>query len=548
MSSSLSLEIKALRLRFDTQTLELKKAPLLLRGGFVYLIDGPSGAGKSSFARAFFGLGRLRSPLIKAQGDIVLHQNVSKTETSSSLPLLKESRYHRKARKLMAFLPQADSLGFIDSLKPSANAQLFSNLSRAQNHKALKELAQKLALWPLPRTISQASGGEKMRLSAIRSLLPHIQNREQSKPALIIADEPTTGIDAETKAALIQTLFEAAEKRGALVILITHRMKDFLADEVSASLPPLQENTFRFLECEVQDDRLTSAREIGSAHMLAHPKSPGLITRGRDYLNSCFHTTGALALAPLAFFIGVFNLPRKLVPTLLKNILKAFFHPGTLLFAASTICLISLTAAISLFLLFPKRELIQPLILKDLLKGYGVVFIIMLTPLFTTIFTVTKVGAAQVAQLASSVRSGLLDTLSLAQIRPESYALVPTVLAMTLSLALTLSLACVLSLLVGAFVFSSTGSPMGLKQVATLMYSGVLDYPHWQYWLGAKVLVCGFVCGSITAFLGLQPLRSEYDIARAVHKTLLWNTFSILVIQCSFILVELNSLAQQKFW
>ena len=58
------------------------------------------------------------------------------------------------------------------------------------------------------------SGGQTRRIALARALLP--------AAPLLVLDEPTTGLDAETERAFLETL-EAAT-RGRSVLLITHRL------------------------------------------------------------------------------------------------------------------------------------------------------------------------------------------------------------------------------------------------------------------------------------------------------------------------------------
>lgn len=61
----------------------------------------------------------------------------------------------------------------------------------------------------------ELSGGEQQRTAIARSLL--------NKPKVILADEPTGNLDAETSQRIMQTLRMAAEQ-GAAVIMVTHNL------------------------------------------------------------------------------------------------------------------------------------------------------------------------------------------------------------------------------------------------------------------------------------------------------------------------------------
>ncbi len=98
-----------------------------------------------------------------------------------------------QTREHIAFFPQAEKLGFLDGLSTIDNLRLFSRLPQDEAVRQAQQLAERFHLATLPRHIAQASGGEHMRLSAIRGLLPRTAGG--GPPALVIADEPTAGLD-----------------------------------------------------------------------------------------------------------------------------------------------------------------------------------------------------------------------------------------------------------------------------------------------------------------------------------------------------------------
>jgi putative ABC transport system ATP-binding protein len=60
---------------------------------------------------------------------------------------------------------------------------------------------------------ARLSGGERQRVAIARALL--------ARPAVLLADEPTGNLDAESGAAVI-ALFEALAREGAAVLVVTH--------------------------------------------------------------------------------------------------------------------------------------------------------------------------------------------------------------------------------------------------------------------------------------------------------------------------------------
>lgn len=85
--------------------------------------------------------------------------------------------------------------------------------------KRLEELSNLLNFKDyLNRTVSKLSGGQKRRIDVARALL--------HKPEILILDEPTTGLDPQTRKLLWATISSLREKENLTVFLTTHYMEE----------------------------------------------------------------------------------------------------------------------------------------------------------------------------------------------------------------------------------------------------------------------------------------------------------------------------------
>lgn len=173
--------------------------------GEMTMVIGPSGSGKSTLMAAISGLLRPDKGEVNALG---------------------ENLWHMADRRIDAFRLQ--NCGFIFqgfNLFPALNALeqvalvvrylgISKKEARERAREALSEvgLSGKLALHP-----AEMSGGEKQRVAIARALV--------KEPSLLFADEPSSALDSENAARIIELLRNASRTRNAAVIVVTHDVK-----------------------------------------------------------------------------------------------------------------------------------------------------------------------------------------------------------------------------------------------------------------------------------------------------------------------------------
>lgn len=180
-----------------------------VREGEVLVILGGSGSGKSTILRLLMGL------IDADQGQVVFD--------GEDLTQVDDARLIQ-VRHRMGMVFQEGAL--FDSLTVGENVgyYLFEHELRKKGDEAEVErrVREVLRLVGLERAIdmmpSELSGGMRRRVAAARTLIYH--------PALILYDEPTTGLDPATCENFCKVMGDIKREKGVTSILVTHNLED----------------------------------------------------------------------------------------------------------------------------------------------------------------------------------------------------------------------------------------------------------------------------------------------------------------------------------
>lgn len=169
------------------------------RGQFTAIM-GPSGSGKSSLLHCIVGLDSFQEGIVKVAG---------KNLATMSSAELTEFR-----RVTVGFIFQSYNL--IPTLSARENIEIAAELQRHQvDRKHFKDLVNRLDLGKrLNAFPSQLSGGQQQKVACARALL--------TRPAVVVADEPTGSLDSESAAEVLAFLRGAAADWGQSVVMVTH--------------------------------------------------------------------------------------------------------------------------------------------------------------------------------------------------------------------------------------------------------------------------------------------------------------------------------------
>ncbi|MEA2633523.1 MAG: putative transport system ATP-binding protein [Chloroflexota bacterium] len=168
-------------------------------GGYVAL-TGPSGAGKSTLLSLIGGLERPQS------GTLMVGQH--------NLRALRVDELAAYRRSTIGFIFQ--HFGLLDLLSARENIELAASLSASVKRRLqARDLLEEVGL--LDRTEhrpGQLSGGERQRVAIARALV--------NDPSLILADEPTGNLDADSAMRVLDLLERVHIERGCTLLVVTH--------------------------------------------------------------------------------------------------------------------------------------------------------------------------------------------------------------------------------------------------------------------------------------------------------------------------------------
>lgn len=199
----------------------VKGATLTVSEGEFVTLLGRSGSGKSTLLNMVVGL------LAPTEGTVTLCGQARAGMSDEAASALRN--------RAVGFVPQG--AGVLSTLTVLDNVRLPAYLSagvREEEGRAL-ELLEAVGLKELANQYPSAlSGGELRRVAIARALM--------NRPKVIVADEPTSSLDADN-AAMVVDIFKKLARGGTGVLMVTHdtssiEQSDRLFDMVGGVLSP----------------------------------------------------------------------------------------------------------------------------------------------------------------------------------------------------------------------------------------------------------------------------------------------------------------------
>jgi zinc transport system ATP-binding protein len=163
-------------------------------------IAGPNGGGKTTLLRLALGLERPN------RGEVSLFGQPARSFAD---------------RTRIGYLAQRTKIGLhapatVRDVVEAGRAPLHKlGRLRREDHAAVDEALERVGLRALARRrLTSLSGGQQQRAFIAKALAAH--------PALLVLDEPTTGVDVEAQDALGELLHRLHEELGVTILYVSH--------------------------------------------------------------------------------------------------------------------------------------------------------------------------------------------------------------------------------------------------------------------------------------------------------------------------------------
>jgi phospholipid/cholesterol/gamma-HCH transport system ATP-binding protein len=197
----------------------LKDVSFELRAGYSKIFLGASGAGKSTILKLILGL-------LKPQGGRIWVNGVR-------VDTLRESDM-MKVREDVGMVFQEGALFDSLSVRENVGYKLYeeSDMPLGDVHRRVEEVLGWVELEEhIDKMPSQLSGGQRRRVAIARAMT--------FQPAILLYDEPTTGLDPITSITIDEEIVKLRDIEGVSSIVVTHQLRDafWIAERMAVRRP-----------------------------------------------------------------------------------------------------------------------------------------------------------------------------------------------------------------------------------------------------------------------------------------------------------------------
>ncbi len=180
----------------------VRDVSLTIAAGEFTALAGPSGSGKTTLLNLIGGLTR------PTRGEVWVEDREVSTLSNAELAELRLQQ--------VGFIFQAYNLLPVFSAMENAEfPMLLQGIPADERRTRVRELFERTGLTGLEdRRPGKLSGGQQQRVAVVRAVA--------SKPALVLADEPTANLDSRASEALLDMMAELNRDLGVTFVFATH--------------------------------------------------------------------------------------------------------------------------------------------------------------------------------------------------------------------------------------------------------------------------------------------------------------------------------------
>ncbi|MDD4901237.1 MAG: metal ABC transporter ATP-binding protein [Patescibacteria group bacterium] len=204
------IEVKNVSFAYDRQREALKNITLDIHQGDYVGVIGPNGAGKTTLFKIMLGLLKAKTGTVKLFGTAI--ESFKNWQKIGYVPQETdnfEANFPATVREIVAM--------------GRYRKNNFFNGRRSQDKQAVQRALTQVGLWTeQDRLIGDLSAGQRQRVFIARALV--------NEPEVIFLDEPTTGVDQETRNNFYSMLKKINEELSITLIIISHDLEQIIKE------------------------------------------------------------------------------------------------------------------------------------------------------------------------------------------------------------------------------------------------------------------------------------------------------------------------------
>lgn len=202
VTSALDIVVEDLTVTYNNGNVAVRDASFRLAGGTICALVGINGSGKSTLFKSIMGFLKPAHGSVRIGGETIAVA---------------------QRRNWVAYVPQAEEVDWTfpvsvwDVVMMGRYGHMnFLRIARARDKRLVEESLRRVQMWDYrDRQIGELSGGQKKRVFLARALA--------QEGRVILLDEPFTGVDVKTEAAIIDLLREL-RAAGCIMLVSTHNL------------------------------------------------------------------------------------------------------------------------------------------------------------------------------------------------------------------------------------------------------------------------------------------------------------------------------------